>query len=141
MNKTTSTVLLLTGMLASGNVLAQQQPACPRLPASANLHWDARIGDGTAFCQALQADGTEAFGLYISPEPGFKPSRRNQLEQGSLDNKPLFWYRSEIAGNPDIAAREAALELSDGVWVHVWMQTTSQEELAQRLLTVSQLRF
>ncbi len=141
MNKTTRALLLLAGTLASGTALAQQAPACPQLPVSANLHWDARIGDGTAFCLALQADGTEAFGLYISSEPGFKPSRRNQLEQGSLDNKPLYWYRSEIAGNPDVAARETALELREGVWVHVWMQTTSQEELDQRLLAVSQLRF
>lgn len=141
MNKTTTSLLLLIGTLASSNVLAQQAPSCPRLPSNANLHWNARIADGTAFCQALNEDGSEAFGLYISSEPGFTPRSPNRLEQGSLNNKPLFWYRSEIAGNPGVDAREAALELREDVWVHVWMQTTSQEELDQRLLVVSQLRF
>ncbi len=141
MNKTTMALLLLICTLASGTVLAQQAPACPQLPANANLHWNARIADGTAFCQALQDDGTEAFGLYISSERGFKPRSPNQLEQGSLNNKPLFWYRSEIAGDPGVDARETALELRKDVWVHVWMQTTSKDELDQRLLVVSQLRF
>lgn len=141
MKKTNIALLLLTSTLASGTTLAQQAPACPQLPAGAHLHWNERIADGTAFCQALLEDGTEAFGLYISSERGFKPRSPNQLEQGSLNNQPLFWYRSEIAGDPGVDARETALELRKDVWVHVWMQTTSSEELDQRLLAVSQLRF
>lgn len=141
MKQTTTATLLLLATLASADALAQQSPACPQLPASANMHWNARIADATAFCQALQANGTQAFGLYISSERGFKPRRGDRLEQGSLDGQPVFWYRSEIAGDPNVESRETALELREDVWVHVWMQATSKEELDRTLQVASQLGF
>lgn len=141
MNNTTTMLALLFGALATSNALAQQAIDCPRLPLSADMHWESRVTGDTAFCRALLADGSEAFGLYISSEPGFRPRDPNRLEQGSLNGQAVLWYRSEIAAAPGIQAREATLELPDGRYMHAWLQADSNRAIATYLSVLSGLRF
>lgn len=142
MNKTIQTLALLLAVSATGNALAQQAPDCPRLPAGTGMHWESRVGDDTAFCRALLADGSEAFGLYISSDPGFKARTPNRMEQGSLDGQPVFWYRTEIAAaSPGIQAREASVRIGDDRYVHAWFQADSRQQLVQRIGVMSRLRF
>lgn len=128
MNKT---AFLLPLLLAAGGVQAQEANACPQLDASSGLSWDYRGGDGADFCRALRADGSEAFGMYISKQPTFSPKRGNREESGTMGGRDVQWYRAELAGQPGIEARETLLTLDDGRSAHVWMQAASQDQLQQ----------
>lgn len=137
-----SAALLLA--LAATPVRAQDAAdaadACPRLPADAGLHWEGRADGATLFCRAVDDAGNEAFGFYVSAEPGFEPSSRNGREQGVFDGRTVTWYKAEIAAAPGVLARETALPLADGRYVHVWLQTDSEEALTARLQLLSGLR-
>lgn len=141
MNMTTTIMTLLLGVLPAGHALAQQAPDCPPLPVSSGMHWESRVANGTAFCRALLADGSEAFGLYVSSEAGFTPRDPNRIEQGSLNGQAVLWYRTEIAATPGVDSREAAVRLGDDLYIHAWLQTSSREDLAARLRVLSRLRF
>lgn len=125
----------------SASVHAQSVDPCPALPADSGLTWEYRVTGGMQFCRALRADGTEAFGLFISAESPFKPSRSNRAEASQIDGRPVQWYRSEIAGNPEVRARETLLDLPDGRVAHVWIQARSDAELGDTLTQTRALRF
>lgn len=128
MNKT---AFLLALVLVAGGAHAQQAGGCPQLDASTGLTWEYRGSDGADFCRALRADGTEAFGMYISRKPTFSPQRGNREESGTMGGREIQWYRAELAGQPGIEARETLLKLDDGRSAHVWTQAPSQDELQQ----------
>lgn len=137
--------LCLPLLLAAGAARAQDAAAtgnCPQLPADAGLTWEARSSDAGDFCRALFEDGSEAFGLYITPERSFDPVRRNRAERNfTLDGHEVTWYRTEIASAPGVEARETNVELADGRQVHLWLQAPSPTELPARLQLVGRLHF
>lgn len=134
---------LLAGVLLAHPGLAQAQDAeaCPRLPADAGLTWEHRASGDADFCRALRGDGSEAFGLYISPKPSFEPQRGQREERGQIDGQQIYWYRAEIAMKPDIQARETLLELPDGRAVHVWFQADDRQQLDDVLRLTQALHF
>ena len=136
---------LLAGLLCCPfAVLAQDAPPpghCPQLPAGTGLTWESRAMGDSDFCRALRNDGSEAFGLYISPEPNFKPRSRNREEASWIGSAGVTWYRAEIATNPGVQARETLLPLADGRQAHIWLQADSAAELTARYRVIGQLGF
>jgi hypothetical protein len=137
--------LCLPLLLMAGAACAQDAATagnCPQLPADAGLTWEARGSDAGDFCRALFADGSEAFGLYITPERSFDPVRRNRAERNfTIDGHEVTWYRAEIAASPGVEARETNVELTDGRQVHIWLQAPSPTELPARLQLGGRLHF
>lgn len=119
----------------------QAQGNCPMLPASTGLHWEYRGTADTDFCRALREDGSEAFGLYIASKQPFEPKRGNRAEEATIDGKQVHWYRSEIAGKPDVQARETLIEVGNGKIAHVWLQAQSADQLKEVLGQTEGLRF
>lgn len=131
-------VLLGTGSLA----LAQTAPTgCPQLPDDSGLTWEYKAAASTQFCRALRADGSEAFGLYIAKDSAFKPGRANRAEEARIDGRTVHWYRSELAGKPDVQARETVIELPDGRVAYLWIHAKSQDELGEAIARSNALRF
>ena len=126
---------------AAGFAQAQSTGSCPSLPADSGLTWETKMTGGTQFCRAVRKDGTEAFGLYIAAESPFKPERSNRAEEARIDGRSINWYRSEIAGRPDVVARETLLKLANGRVAYLWIQATSQDELNRALAQTGTLRF
>jgi hypothetical protein len=115
---------------------------CPQLPPDAGLSWEARSSDAGDFCRALFPDGSEAFGLYITPEATFEPVRRNRAERGySIDGHEVTWYRAQLAAQPGIEARETTVVLGDGRHAQIWLQSPSQAQLDGTLKMVGKLHF
>jgi hypothetical protein len=115
---------------------------CPQLPPDAGLSWEARSSDAGDFCRALFADGTEAFGLYVTPDATFEPVRRNRAERGySIDGHEVIWYRAQLAAQPGVEARETTVELRDGRHAHIWLQSPSQAQLDGTLKMVGGIHF
>ena len=146
MHKTTmlpwlNTALLLCGGLLSAAAQGQEVSPCPQLPADAGLTWDARATGDSQLCRAVRADGSEAFGLYISPKPSFEPERPNRAEQGQIDGQSLYWYRAELAAQPGVEARETVLTLPDGRSAHIWLQAPNTQALGADLQLVQGMRF
>lgn len=134
----TAVALLVSG----GHALAQSTPdACPHLPADSGLTWEYKAAASTQFCRALRADGSEAFGLYIAKDSPFRPSRGNRAEEARIDGRSTHWYRSELAGKPDVQARETAVELPDGRVAYLWIQAQSPQELGESIAQANSLRF
>ena len=129
--------LLLSGIALSGTAFAQSAPdACPQLPADAGLTWNARTTGDSQLCVAVRANGTEAFGVYISPKPSFEPARPDRAEQGQIDGQSLYGYRAEIAAQPGVEARETVVALPDGRSAHVWLQAPNAQALGASLQLV-----
>jgi hypothetical protein len=131
------------GLLAlAGFAQAQSTtPACPTLPADSGLSWETKMAGDTQFCRALRADGSEAFGLYIAAHSAFKPSRSNRAEEAPIDGRSTYWYRSELAAQPDVQARETVIPLPDGRVAYLWIQAHSSDELSRAMAQTGALRF
>jgi hypothetical protein len=143
MNRTAKALAPLALLLAGGGVSAQDAPSghCPQLPAAAGLAWESSaMGEGD-FCRAVRSDGSEAFGLFITPDPSFEPNARNAEEGGRVDGRAVTWYRAEIATAPGIEARETLVPMRDGRHAHIWLQAASATELAATYATIGQLGF
>jgi hypothetical protein len=142
MEKSTRATIGLALIALAGMAHAQSTSGpCPALPADAGLTWETKTAGDTQFCRAIRADGSEAFGLYIAAQTAFKPSRGNRAEEASIDGHDTRWYRSEIAGQPGLQARETAIELPDGRVAYLWIQAKSSDELTQALTQTSALKF
>ena len=90
-------VLAGLGMVTAHAQSTQDGGNCPQLPADAGLAWEYKATGGSDFCRALRADGSEAFGLYISRKANFEPKRGNRAEAGVIDGLSIYWYRGELA--------------------------------------------
>ena len=144
MIKTAYSLPMLLALVAGGQVQAQTQSedgACPQLPAESGLTWQHKAAAKSDFCRALRADGSEAFGLYISSTSPFKPNRSEREEQASIDGHNVTWYRSELAAQPGIEARETLLELADGRVAHIWIQSQNSAQLTEALQQAQSMRF
>lgn len=142
MHKTTLLpACLVAGLLLAGAARAQEASACPQLPANANLTWDHRASGNADLCIAKRADGSEAFGVYISPKPSFEPARPDRAEQGQVDGQSLYWYRAELAAQPGVEGRETVITLPDGRSAHIWLQAPGSDALAASLQLVQGLHF
>ncbi|GAB6195678.1 hypothetical protein [Lysobacter xanthus] len=129
------------GLLVVAGLAQAQSAECPALPADSGLSWETKTAAGTQFCRALRADGSEAFGLYIAAQSAFKPGRGNRAEEATLNGRPTYWYRSELAGQPDVQARETVIALPDGRVAYLWIQARSNDDLARAMSQTSGLRF
>ncbi|RDZ27841.1 hypothetical protein [Lysobacter silvisoli] len=132
---------VLVGLLYAGSVQAQSQDGCPQLPPSSQLAWDHKANAGSDFCRALREDGSEAFGMYIAAKSPFVPKRGDRAEAGTIDGKPMYWYRGELAGKPDVQVRETLLELGDGRVAHIWLQAANPAQLGEIQNLTQGLRF
>lgn len=143
MNKTTSLLPLLAGVLLAGqgNAQAQDAGACPQLPANTGLTWEYRASGDADLCRALRSDGSEAFGLYISAKPTFEPQRSKRAERSQIDGHDIYWYRAELAAKPGVEARETLLELPDGRTAHIWLQANDREQLDNGFQLTQSLHF
>lgn len=129
-------------LATAGGALAQNAGAgCPLLPADSGLTWEFKSAASTQFCRALRADGSEAFGLYIAKDSPFKPGRANRAEEVRIDGRAVHWYRSELAGKPDVQARETVVELPDGRVAYLWIHARSPAELGESIAQSASLRF
>lgn len=134
------TVATLAG--ASSLVHAQAvSGGCPQLPADSGLTWEYKAAASTEFCRALRADGSEAFGLYIAKDSAFQPGRANRAEEAVIDGRPAYWYRTELAGKPDVQARETLVKLPDGRVAYLWVQARTPQELGDALQRANSVRF
>ncbi|UHQ24674.1 hypothetical protein LVB77_08290 [Lysobacter sp. 5GHs7-4] len=134
-------ILPVLGLLYAGSVQAQQQDGCPQLPSSTQLVWQHKPAAGSDVCLALREDGSEAFGMYISNKSPFTPKRGDRAEAGTIDGKPMYWYRGELAGKPDVQVRETLLDLGDGRVAHIWLQAPTPDKLGEVLGLTQGLRF
>lgn len=143
MKKTAYCLPLLLAL--AGGAQAQTQPdvnaACPQLPADSGLAWQHKATAKSDFCRALRADGSEAFGLYIASETPFKPNRSDRKEQAAIDGHDVTWYRSELAAQPGVEARETLLQLVDGRMAHIWIQARTAAQLGEALRQAQAMRF
>jgi len=130
------------GLVAMAGVAhAQSTESCPELPASSGLTWETKTAGDTQFCRALRADGSEAFGLYIASRSAFKPSRSNRAEEVRIDGRSTYWYRSELAAQPEVQARETVIDLPGGRVAYLWIQAHSSQELTSAMTQTGSLRF
>ena len=136
-----SALLVLAGSMAAAHAQDSQDGGnCPQLPASSGLTWEYKATGGSDFCRALRADGSEAFGLFISRKANFEPKRGNRAELGVIDGQSVYWYKGELATKPDVEVRETLVELPDGRVAHIWLQAQAPE-LAPTLSQAQSLRF
>lgn len=127
---------------AAGVVNAQSLAgACPELPGDSGLTWEYKAAASTEFCRALRADGSEAFGLYMAKDSPFEPTRGNRAEEAVIDGRQVNWYRTEIAGKPDVQARETVVQLPDGRVAYLWIQARSEQELGESIQRANSVRF
>jgi hypothetical protein len=123
------------------NIPSPADLACPQLPADSGLVWMHRATPTSDFCRAVRLDGSEAFGLFIANDSPFEPKRKNRAEQATIDGRDVQWYRSELAAQPDVRARETLIELPGGRVAHLWIQAKSDRELAEAMWQTTTLRF
>ncbi|AWV07770.1 hypothetical protein [Marilutibacter maris] len=134
--------LPLLGLLSITDAHAQDvQGGCPELPADTGLTWEYQGMGDADFCRAMRDDGSEAFGMYISKDPAFEPKRSNRAEDGRIDGHQVVWYRSELAGKPDVIARETLLEVGKNRVAHIWVQAQDEQQLQESYQQTSTLRF
>jgi hypothetical protein len=134
--------LPLALLLAAGAAQAQSAGGpCPSLVGEPGLAWEHTAGPDFDFCRALDADGQQVLGVYVGEDSPFRPNHRNRAESGQIDGRQVTWYRSEVAGQPDVEVRETLLVLADGRVAHVWLRASSAAELQQDLRRAEGLSF
>jgi hypothetical protein len=133
--------LSLPLLLLAGAVQAQATDPCPQLPEGSGLAWDHKGGKDFDFCSAERADGSQAFGVTLSPEAPFEPSGSNRAEAGTIAGQATYWYRSQVATQPGVETREALVQLGDGRVAHVFVQAADAAQLAREMALVQALRF
>lgn len=131
----------LLALAAASTAHAQSTQACPQLPADSELSWSQRGNDAFLICSAVDADGTEVFGMSLSADSAFQPRRSNREERGVVAGQDIRWYRAEVGAQPDILVRETLVELDRNRVAHIWMRTRSQEELQRTMVLVERLDF
>lgn len=136
-------VALATLVLSPLCAFAQSGEAqCPTLPAEAGLKWELLQGPDFRFCRALRNDdGSEVFAVTISGDNPFRPERGDRAEQGSIAGQQGYWYRSQLAGDPNLIVRETLVELDSGQVAHFSLRAQSEEQKAEAMRLVGEMRF
>lgn len=116
-------------------------PGCPALPDDAGLSWSQRGNDAFLICSAVDAQGTEMFGISLSADSAFQPRRANRQERGVVAGRDIRWYRAEVGAQPDILVRETLVELGRDRVAHIWMRARSADELRRTRNLVERLDF
>lgn len=133
---------LAAGLLAAaGMAQAQNAGPCPQLPPDSGLSWTHQAGPDFDFCKAMRADGTQAFGVFIGEDSPFEPKGSNRAESGTIEGRGIYWYRGEVAGDPDVQVRETLVELGDDREAHIWLKARNPQELAREMALAQALRF
>lgn len=139
--KTMKPLILLPFLFGlAGFAQAQDAGGCPQL-STVQLNWEQRAYGTTLLCRALRADGSEAFGISITPEAPYELKRANRRNTGSVGGQGVYWYEGQLATKPGALVRETMFELNDGRNVHVWMQADSETQLTQEMGNIQSLRF
>ncbi len=143
MNPLSSLPFVLSAVLFSSTVSAQSAPACPTLPADAAnvLRWTALQTDTALLCRAMDAAGEEAFAVTVTRKSPFKPTGSLREESGEMQGKKVWWYRTEIAGQPDQLVRETLLKLDGDRVVHVFIRTSDKNTMGRYQRVVQGLQF
>jgi hypothetical protein len=143
-----SLLLSLSSLLLSSAVYAQQSvpssASCPALPADAvgSLQWVTLQTDTALLCRAVRKDdGLEAFALTLTRKSPFKPDSGLREEEGRIQGKKMWWYRSEIAGRPHELVRETLLKLDSGGVAHAYIRTGDASELTRYQQVIQALDF
>lgn len=135
-------LLPLACLLWVGMAHAQSPVDCPTLPADSGLAWDKLDSADFTFCKAIRgSDARQVFAVMIAEDSPFKPNRGNRAEESVIDGHEAHWYRSELAGNPDMLVRETLIELDRDHVAHISFRAANQEELAQAIRAVEGIRF
>ena len=132
--------MLWAGTAAAQNVAAE----CPNLPQEAgnSLYWRAVQTPTSLLCRAMQADdGKEAFAVTISRDVPFKLSNDMRDQAGTLEGQKMWWYRSEIVGQPKELIRETVVKLGSDKVVHAFIRTDNSDTLGRYMQMVQGLRF
>lgn len=127
--------------LCTAPAYAQQSSSCPKLPNSSNLQWQEMRNPDLLFCKALDAAGKQVFTVMLSRESPFKAIRRLRAESLLINGQETWWYRTEIASNTELLAREASIELADGNIAYFNVQADDDSALQAAYSTVSALAF
>jgi hypothetical protein len=139
-------IALISLWCASG-AFAQSVPSgasCPTLPPAAmdDLQWVTLQTDSALLCRAVhKQNGAEAFALTLTRKSPFKPDGSLREEEGRIQGKKLWWYRSEIAGRPNDLVRETLLKLGSERVVHVFIRTTDSDTMTRYQQLVQGLDF
>jgi len=128
-------------MLFAGVAHAQATGPCPQLPPDSGLTWTHQAAPDFDFCKAMRADGTQAFGVFIGEESPFEPKGNNRAEAGAIDGRSIYWYRGQVAGDPNVQVRETLLQLGEDRVAHIWMKARNPQELAREMALAQALRF
>ncbi|MGY0504472.1 hypothetical protein [Luteimonas sp. e5] len=120
---------------------AQSAAQCPQLPRGSGLTWEVISHPGLLFCKAVDDAGQQAFTVSISPSSPFRRSRSMRAERITINGQEVFWYRTEIATQPDLLARETSIDLSGGEVAYFNVQADTGEELQRAYEQISALDF
>ncbi|MCC7249162.1 MAG: hypothetical protein IT473_11125 [Lysobacter sp.] len=128
---------------ATAQTAATDAADCPAIPedTAQTLRWDAMRIPNMLFCRAVLIEtGTEAFAVTISRESPFRPKRGLRAETGTLDGRPVQWYRGEVSNEPNVQIRETLIELEDDRVVHIFMRAPDADALVVRLKMAESIR-
>ena len=117
---------------------------CPLLPADAvdEFHWVTLQTGSALLCRAVHKEsGSEAFALTVAAKSPFKPTSNLREEEGRIHGKKLWWYRGEIAGQPNDLVRETLVKLDSGRVVHAFIRTRDADLLTRYQTVVHGLDF
>ncbi|WP_103074748.1 hypothetical protein [Solilutibacter silvestris] len=110
------------------------------MPANSGLVWQEIQSDSLLFCRAVRDDGSDAFALTFTRKPTFNPDRRNSADVSSFDGQSLQWYRSSLAGNPDLQVRESLVKLDDGSTLQMVVRANDATGLQRAFGEISALK-
>lgn len=134
-------LVVLALLLPAGAVSAQSASKCPDLDPASGLSWQTIHTDALLFCRAVRDDGSgDAFSMTFTRKPTFSPDSRKSVNASTFAGMSLQWYRSTLAGNPDIQIREALVPLDDGQNIQFVVRATDDAGLQRAFGEISALR-
>ncbi|MCA0394029.1 MAG: hypothetical protein LCH70_07950 [Proteobacteria bacterium] len=134
--------LPLAALLLPFQASAQVASHCPELPADSQLAWESMDGPDFLYCKAMRAGESDpAFSVMLRAEASFRPKRSLRAEEAVIDSLPVYWYRGEVAAQPDAIIRETLLELPNKRTAHIMLRARSEEDRASSQRIAEGLRF
>ena len=134
--------LPLAALMLPLATLAQSTSRCPELPAASGVSWQVMDGPDFTFCKAMRdGDGSQAFAVMLRAESTFRPNRSLREQEMTIDGHEVYWYRGELALEPNAIVRETLLELGNDNTAHISLRATSEDQLAETQQLIQGLRF